>query len=450
MQASGIKTVSLDRAASGSYLMYMAALGFSVALLLFLLFIPAAQAASMYVLQDNATGGDCTTIGAWNDLTTTCTLNTDIAVAVAGDTGIEIVSDGLTLDGDGHQITGLGATFPPPDPFVWVPEYAVVLNDVTNTQVRNLKITDIDAGVQVSDGSDNLVITNEIRDCTHGVWLVLSTGNKVTQNLMGNNMWASVDLAASDFNEVQGNIIESSPLWGIRLFEGDDNLISGNTISNSGTPAAGMGTGVYIFYSNGNDINTNLLAGAMYGVNTDVGADNLITSNHFRGNTIQADDEGDNIFDAPSGGNLWDDFDEPGEGCLDADVNGFCDAPYLFTGNQDNLPRVGRPDLRLHMISVYWSSYLAYTEGILSIDYEVMDMGAAAAEDTRVLGTVDSAGVTNAGALPLMLGDIAAGAITPFTLLYSIPPGTVSFHSTVFVTAKNHAGTLYEYPGPFS
>ena len=431
--------------------LYLAVFGVLLALFLFLLMAPAAVAASMYVLQNDAVGGDCSLIGSWNDATDTCTLNTDIVVASAGDTGIEIVDSGITLDGSGYKITGLGPTPPPPFPGVWVPEYAVILNGVVNTEVRNLVVESIDEGIVVDGGSANLIVLNELRDVTRGVPVVLSSANKVSGNSCSGALWTCIDLAASDLNEVEGNILMKSGEWGIRLFEGDDNLVSNNTISNKGTALEGNGIGIWVYYANGNDVKSNTLEGLSYGMLTTAGSNNYFSNNYFLGNTTQAEDNGANFFNrpAPTGGNLWDDYDEPVEGCFDADSDGFCDAPYVFTGNQDDLPLVGWPALKLSYVSVYWDSYAAYLDGILSVDYLMADAGAVAALDVQVLGTVNTGGVTDASALPVSLGDIAAGASAPFTLQYNIPMGIASFRSTVYATAENQAGILYEYPGTF-
>lgn len=49
---------------------------------------------------DNATGGDCTTIGTWNTIAKTCTLTTNVFES------IQIDNNGITLDGNGHTVTG--------------------------------------------------------------------------------------------------------------------------------------------------------------------------------------------------------------------------------------------------------------------------------------------------------------------------------------------------------
>src|SRR5262245_49551138 len=59
-----------------------------------------AQAA---VLTDNATGGDCTTMGSWQAAHKTCKLSRDVAETVV------IASNDLILHCDGHSLRGSGA-----------------------------------------------------------------------------------------------------------------------------------------------------------------------------------------------------------------------------------------------------------------------------------------------------------------------------------------------------
>ena len=55
----------------------------------------AAGSTAQYTITDDATGGDCTTIGAWNSSTKTCTLTGDITVGQVH--AIEIGSNGITI-----------------------------------------------------------------------------------------------------------------------------------------------------------------------------------------------------------------------------------------------------------------------------------------------------------------------------------------------------------------
>ena len=61
---------------------------------------PAGVQAAEWHIQDNATGGDCSSIGTWDAQTKTCTLTQDLSQ------GIIIDSDNITLDGNGRTVTG--------------------------------------------------------------------------------------------------------------------------------------------------------------------------------------------------------------------------------------------------------------------------------------------------------------------------------------------------------
>lgn len=63
-----------------------------------------------FIIKNDATGGNCTSIGTWDDVTNTCTLNIDIIIPTDG-VGLYIYSQsGITIDGSGHSITGPGTS----------------------------------------------------------------------------------------------------------------------------------------------------------------------------------------------------------------------------------------------------------------------------------------------------------------------------------------------------
>jgi hypothetical protein len=62
--------------------------------------ITVTEAPNTLTITDDSTGGDCTSIGTWNNAAKICTLSTDLTK------GIIINSDQITLDGNGKSITG--------------------------------------------------------------------------------------------------------------------------------------------------------------------------------------------------------------------------------------------------------------------------------------------------------------------------------------------------------
>ncbi len=73
-------------------------------------------------------GGDCSSIGAWNETTLICTLNKNVTETIA------IEDNDITLDGEGHNLTGAGTG-------------DGVYADVANFTVKNLSISNFARGV---------------------------------------------------------------------------------------------------------------------------------------------------------------------------------------------------------------------------------------------------------------------------------------------------------------
>src|SRR3989338_1473361 len=73
-----------------------------VLVLLTFFFASPALADTVWHITDNATGGDCSLIGTWEAGSKTCALSQDLS------RGIVIDSDNITLNGNGHTVTGIG------------------------------------------------------------------------------------------------------------------------------------------------------------------------------------------------------------------------------------------------------------------------------------------------------------------------------------------------------
>jgi len=184
-------------------------------------------------LRLNATGGDCTAIGNWNNTTRTCTLTSGYTFTT---NGITIEGDGITLDGGGYTLTGAGGF-----------TSGITASIKSNVSVRNIKIRQFRYGINLVSANNPVITGNSFISNTYGTYLQNNTGAMV----YGNNF---------DANTTQA----------------------------------------YVSGGSGNIFNQAL----------------------------------------PTGGNWWSNFDTAGEGCTDADSDGFCDAAYSFTGGTDALPHV--------------------------------------------------------------------------------------------------------------
>ena len=88
----------------GGKIIHLAAGLVMAAVLLTLTASVAVSAESTKYLRDNATGGDCTAVGSWDQYSLTCTLSGDLVFS--GGNGIVFMNDGVTLDGNGYSLTG--------------------------------------------------------------------------------------------------------------------------------------------------------------------------------------------------------------------------------------------------------------------------------------------------------------------------------------------------------
>ncbi|MHB8793474.1 MAG: right-handed parallel beta-helix repeat-containing protein [Thermoleophilia bacterium] len=137
-----------------------------------------------WILRDDATGGDCASVASWDPTTKTCTLTEDLNSQDAG--GFLLADDGITLDGDGHTISGIAGSstetgvstatygFYSPSQFA---------NQVT---IRNLRVINFSRGIEFNTSNSRL------------------TGNDI-----GNNIWTGVNITASD-SEVDNNNIHDN------------------------------------------------------------------------------------------------------------------------------------------------------------------------------------------------------------------------------------------------
>jgi parallel beta-helix repeat protein len=142
-------------------------------------------------IRDDATGGQCTLIGAWDPATRACTLTTDVNEMIVLD------SSGITLDGAGHSVRG-GFSF------------AILAVSRTQVTVKNV----------VATGSIGVLFAG-----------VLSSA-VVTSSLAGSEV--GIELQNSDSIVLSGNVISGRPSGAIRLSGVTRSTLSGNTMTGAG------------------------------------------------------------------------------------------------------------------------------------------------------------------------------------------------------------------------
>jgi hypothetical protein len=129
-------------------------------------------------IRDDATGGDCTFIGTWDSDTKTCTLTTDFSGT------IQIDSDCITLDGNGHTLTGSNTGD------------GVFVSEKEGFTIKDLEIHNFNSGILCRMGpmdiSNENYITGNIISNNHNYGISVTEwhgGNKTTinENIIFNN-----------------------------------------------------------------------------------------------------------------------------------------------------------------------------------------------------------------------------------------------------------------------
>lgn len=160
----------------------------------------------------DSSGGDCDSIGTW-DLPT-CTLNTNVTET------IKITADNITLNGNGHTLTGSGDDY-----------HGVEIVDINNVTVENLHITGLgfsglSAGIFISGGGNHTLENNTLTENTYGIIVQDSEGNTISGNEANFNYNGIV--INSPNNDLINNKANYNSIIGISIYQSYNNL-TGNT-----------------------------------------------------------------------------------------------------------------------------------------------------------------------------------------------------------------------------
>ena len=143
-----------------------------------------ASGLSEIVIHDDG-GGDCTgEVGTWNQDTLTCTLINDLEFF-----NIVINSDGITLDGAGHSLTGFGIERCG-EGFIGIRS-----DTISGATIKNITVSEFDVGIDLFETSHYTVKDSNIsNNCDAGIVLhgfeegeSGSFGNIVEDNIVNNN-----------------------------------------------------------------------------------------------------------------------------------------------------------------------------------------------------------------------------------------------------------------------
>ncbi len=277
--------------------------------------------------------------------------------------------------------------------------YGISLDTVKNCRIyKNTVIYCAQPGIMLKFSNNNIVEGNNASfnglggEGWYGIYLTNSNGNEIIGNAAYGNGAYGINLFPScNNNTVRGNILQGN-MYGLYMFTDcsknliqsntmtkntnsgmdirfncHDNLILNNTIDNNvvagitfmeksgnntirgNTISGNERYGIQIQSdSNDNTINNNTISQSQTGIFLDANG-NRIYSNNIMDNVVQAEDRGENTWNAayPVGGNLWNDYigedkmSGPGQNKPGSDH--FGDTPYKINEKAvDKYPIMGK------------------------------------------------------------------------------------------------------------
>jgi parallel beta-helix repeat protein len=123
-----------------------------------------AAIAQTFYIRNNATGGDCASIGNWDDATKTCLLKQNVQGQ------IEVADNNLTLDGNGYTISAASQ---------WSGS-GILLSSRSGITLQNLIVQNFFAGIDLISSSSNIITGNTVtNNANGGIVLELSSSNNV-------------------------------------------------------------------------------------------------------------------------------------------------------------------------------------------------------------------------------------------------------------------------------
>jgi len=140
-------------------------------------------------------------------------------------TCLKVTVNGITLEGNGHTITGISPS--PSNKIV-----GVDLSARSGVTVKNLNIESFFWGILLDSSSNNILTGNSLRGNTNiGIFMLsASNSNTLTNNNVSQNSHG-IYLDNSDDTTITDNIVNSNSANGITLVSSDSNILTNNIVN---------------------------------------------------------------------------------------------------------------------------------------------------------------------------------------------------------------------------
>jgi len=243
------------------------------------------------------------------------TLSDDVS---SGGTCFTIGADNVTLDCNGHSITGSGSddgvnaaghsNVTVKNCVITGFTYGIEFNGASYGTIENNTVSDYD-GLILFSSSDINIINNNVSSNHNGIYLSSSNHNNITNNTANSNEYAGIYLGSCSNNAIYNNTVDSNNR-GIEVDSGQNNSVTNND--------AGSNTvGIQSSDSHGTIANNTIGLSGYYGIYL-TGGSNITIANNTVGSSgaygIYSGTSGNTIFNNLfnntnnaylSGSNIW-------------------------------------------------------------------------------------------------------------------------------------------------
>ncbi|WP_456478922.1 NosD domain-containing protein [Geoglobus ahangari] len=185
---------------------------------------------------------------------------------LSGNLCIVISASNITLDGRFHTISGYGTGTGI--------SAGRIDKEISNITLKNMTVTNFGTGVLLYRVSGAKITHVRSESNTHGIYLKLSRGSKITDSQTLSNVESGIYLNQSASNTIERNVISSNQESGIELSRSSGNSIHSNEISN-GTK------GIRLYQSSWNSITGNHVRSANTSLEVVFATRNSIANNSF-------------------------------------------------------------------------------------------------------------------------------------------------------------------------